>query len=177
MNSLKSILGPVMQMAYVPKDFDAALKYWTEVMGVGPFFMISDSGLENVRFKGKPSSMRFGLALAYWGDVQIELIKLNNDEPSMYKDWLDSGKEGVQHVCSLTDNFDAAMKLCEQKNMQVLHQADVPGGGSVAYVDTGGGDGMVLEILQPAPGSDELFEMMRQAGLNWDGSDPLRVLG
>ena len=31
-------LGPIMQLAFVPADFGAALDYWTKVMGVGPFF-------------------------------------------------------------------------------------------------------------------------------------------
>lgn len=29
-------LGDIIQMAYLPEDFDAALRYWTETVGVGP---------------------------------------------------------------------------------------------------------------------------------------------
>ena len=177
MNTLIPELGPIMQMAYVPADFDAAHEFWTKTMGVGPFFFIPDSGLENMRYMGEPTEASFGLALAYWGDIQIELIKLNNDAPSMYKQWLDDGKEGVQHVCALTDDFSSAMAVCKQKELTAIHEADVPGGGKVAYVDTKGGDGTVLEILQPAPGAQQLFDMMKQASIGWDGSDPLRVLG
>ena len=36
-NSLTA-LGEVMQLAYVPADFDGALKFWIETMGAGPFF-------------------------------------------------------------------------------------------------------------------------------------------
>ena len=32
-------LGAVMQIAYVPADFDAALRFWIDIMGVGPFFV------------------------------------------------------------------------------------------------------------------------------------------
>ena len=33
-------LGEIMQLAFVPDDFDAAVKHWTQVMGVGPFFLM-----------------------------------------------------------------------------------------------------------------------------------------
>src|SRR5690606_23902147 len=38
-HSLISRLGNVMQLAFVPRDFDAAVRFWTETMGVGPFFL------------------------------------------------------------------------------------------------------------------------------------------
>ena len=31
-------LGTIMQISYVPEDYDAALDYWTSKMGAGPFF-------------------------------------------------------------------------------------------------------------------------------------------
>jgi len=42
MNAHASIakLGSIMQVAYVPADFESALKYWTETIGAGPFFSI-----------------------------------------------------------------------------------------------------------------------------------------
>ena len=30
-------LGEVMQIAFVPEDFEGAMRFWTQVMGVGPF--------------------------------------------------------------------------------------------------------------------------------------------
>ena len=35
-------LGTVMQLAFVPEDVEGALRYWTETMGVGPFFKLSN---------------------------------------------------------------------------------------------------------------------------------------
>jgi hypothetical protein len=47
----------------------------------------------------------------------------------------------------------------------------------VIYVDTHGYPGGIVEVLQPASGSDALFAMIREAGRTWDGSDPVRKLG
>jgi methylmalonyl-CoA/ethylmalonyl-CoA epimerase len=62
--SLKNI-GPIMQIAFVPADFDAAIRYWTTVMGVGPFFLIENVALEEMRYLGEPSDCIFTMALAY----------------------------------------------------------------------------------------------------------------
>ena len=31
--------GPIFQVAYVVADFEATLRHWTDVMGVGPFYL------------------------------------------------------------------------------------------------------------------------------------------
>lgn len=38
-----SAFGPVIQHAFVVRDMDAALTYWIEVMGVGPFYQINNA--------------------------------------------------------------------------------------------------------------------------------------
>ena len=68
-------LGPVGQLAYLPSDFDATLKYWTQTMGVGPFFLMENIQLTDCKYKGVPTDAMFSIAIAYWGDVQIELIR------------------------------------------------------------------------------------------------------
>lgn len=172
-----SSIGPVMQMAYVPQDFDAAISFWTKTMGVGPFFYMPDSGLQNTRYKGEPTDISFGLALAYWGDLQIEIIKPNNDAPSMFTDWLRDGKSGVHHICVLTHDMKRAREICKAADAFILQESKLPSGGSVIYVDTGGGDGTILELLEMPPENLQGFEMFKDASKDWDGSEPFRPLG
>lgn len=175
-SGLISAIGPVMQLAFVPKDFDAAVKHWTETMGVGPFFYLPDAGLQNAMFNGAPSEAAFGLALAYWGGIQIELIKQHNDAPSIYnaQPWVGAG--GLHHVCLLTDDIDDAKAKATAAGAELVVTADVPGGGAVFYASTGGAEGLV-EVLKPTPDGLGFFEMMRTAAADWDGSDPFRPLG
>ncbi len=170
-------LGPSIQNAFVPKDFDAALRWWIDVMGVGPFFHIPSVALEEVRYKGQASDIQFEMAIGYWGDVQIELIRQLNDAPSIYKAWLDQGLEGLHHTLTLVDDMDNARALVAAAGGEVLQEAKVPGGGEVIYVDLGGGTGTMLELLRPSAGGREFFAMMRAAAKDWDGSDPIRRLG
>ncbi|QLC25415.1 VOC family protein [Parasphingopyxis algicola] len=169
-------IGPVMQMAYVPGDFDAALCYWTETMGVGPFFLIENIALKDMRYRGEPSDAVFSIALAYWGDVQIELIRAENDAPSIY-----GGDYGVtdrlHHVCILTDDIADARAICDAQSAEILVEAKVGEDGAVLYADPGAGPGNLVEILQPASGSADLFAMIGAAAADWDGSEPVRRLG
>ena len=170
-------LGEIMQLAYVPADFDAALRHWTQVVGAGPFFALDHVQLEDVRYCGAPSTIDFSMALGYWGDMQIELIRQHNDAPSIYKAWRDAGHEGLQHVCILVDDIAHARAVCAAAGATVAQEGRMAGGGEVIYVDTGGGPGTMVEILQPGPGTRGFFTMMRDAARGWDGSEPLRRLG
>ena len=170
-------LGEVMQLAYVPADFDGALKFWIETMGAGPFFALDHVQLEAVKYKGQPVEIDFSMVLGYWGDIQIELIRQHNDSPSIYTAWRNEGREGLHHVCILVDDMALARRVCAEAGATVMQEAIVPGGGDVIYVDTGGGPGTMVEILKPGPGAPQFFAMMREAARGWDGADPVRKLG
>jgi methylmalonyl-CoA/ethylmalonyl-CoA epimerase len=169
-------LGDVMQMAYVPADFEATLKFWTKTLGAGPFFSIEHVKLERTRYRGQPVEVDFSMMLGYWGDMQIEMIRQHNDAPSIFKTWRDQGHEGLHHVCVLIDDMNAARDLCSRTGVSIAQEAIVPGGGEVIYVDMGAGPGSLVEMLKPAPGTREFFKMMREAHRAWDGSEPVRRL-
>ena len=89
-------LYTVRQLAYVVTDMDAALKYWVDVLKVGPFFVYEHCPLENQRYLGQPSNVDVTLALGNSGDLQIELIFQHDQTPSVYKEFLDAGRVGVR---------------------------------------------------------------------------------
>ena len=153
-------LGPCEQLAYVPSDFDAALKYWTETMGVGPFFLFENITLENMR---------------YWNDIQIELFRPENDAPAHY-----NGEYGVKdrlhHTLVIVEDFEAAKKAVGDAGAEIIVEGTF-GGARVYYVDPGAGPGGLLEILEKSEQGEQLFTMMRDAARDWDGSEPLRTLG
>lgn len=162
--------GQPMQLAFVPKDVGKALEYWTGVMGAGPFFHLPHISLDKTLYKGAPTSPDFSLWLGYWGDMQIELIAQHNDAPSIY---LDAGDDRrLHHICILVEDFAQALQAAQ--GMEPLQQADVPGGGAVLYTQPSFGP--MVELLKPAPGTTDLFAMMRAAHHGWDGKDPVRSL-
>jgi catechol 2,3-dioxygenase-like lactoylglutathione lyase family enzyme len=174
-------LGEVMQLAFVPQDFDAAVRHWTEVMGVGPFFLIEGIHLDGMKYRGQPTDAVFDLALAYWGDMQIELIRPRDDHPSIYRGEYGSTGNGLHHVCILIDDMDEALRVCAEAGAEVVIEGTF-GTSRVIYVDPGpknggGGAGTLVEILQRASDGPDLFGMIKAASIGWDGSEPLRRLG
>lgn len=169
-----SAIGPIMQIAFYPRDFDASLRYWTQMMGVGPFFLLENIQLGDMRYLGEPSDFVFSLALAYWGDIQVELIRPENNAPSIYDN---RQGDALHHTCILTDDIEKARGIVAKSGASILVEGKVAPDGAVLYVDTGGGPGSIVEILQPSSGSAGLFEMIKQASIGWDGSAPLRKLG
>ena len=95
---MSRIFGAIRQNGYVVRDIRAAMDHWAGVMGVGPWFYIDRVSTEYFRYHGVDSPVEMSIALANSGDLQIELIQQRNDAPSMYKDFLDAGREGLQHV-------------------------------------------------------------------------------
>lgn len=170
-------LGQVMQLAFVPADFDAAAKFWIETMGAGPFFALDHVQLQELTYMGEPTDADFSMLLGHWGDMQIEIIRQHNDAPSIYKAWRDEGREGLQHVCIVVDDMTVVRRTLAAADAAVVQEGKIAGGGEFLYADAGGGPGTMLEVLKPAPGGREFFAMMRDAARNWDGINPIRKLG
>lgn len=166
-------LGQIMQLAWVPRDFDAAVRYWTETMSVGPFFELQHIQTESTCYRGEPVDLDFSVAIAYWGDMQIELIRQHNNAPSIYKTWLDDGREGLHHVC-LKVNMAKARALCREVGAEVMQEVWLPGGGEAIYVEAGGG---LIEMIDFPEEHYAFFDVMKQEAARWDGSDPIRAVG
>lgn len=170
-----SALGEVMQLAFVPNDFDAAIRHWTQTMGIGPFYLVENIHLDGMKYRGQPTDAVFTLALAYWGDIQIELIRPENDAPSIYSGEY-AAAEGLHHVCLLVDDIAEARRVCAQQGAEVVIEGRF-GASEVIYVDPGPGAGHLVEILQQAKDGPDLFAIIKAASVGWDGSEPVRRFG
>ena len=171
-------LGPVSQLAFVPPDFDAALQFWTQVMGAGPFFLLEHIKADETKYLGQITSVDFSAAVGYWGNMMIELIQQHDDTPSIYSAWTEQGLDGLHHVLIAVDDMQDALKVCEQSGATVLQEALFRGGSAqVVYVDTHGGPGTMVELWKGDDAGRAFFARVRDAARNWDGQDPIRRLG
>ena len=48
---MSALFGKVCQNGYVVRDIEAAMKFWTEVMRVGPFFYIPEVKTDWFRYQ------------------------------------------------------------------------------------------------------------------------------
>jgi methylmalonyl-CoA/ethylmalonyl-CoA epimerase len=166
-------LGPVMQLAFVPRDLDAALGFWTKTMGVGPFFHFSHISYNRATFMGAPTSIDFSVHIAQWGDVQIELVSQHCDSPSVYRRFLDAGHDGLHHMCISVPDIAVARAACAAAGAPIHFEVFLDGA-EAFYADPGGGPGTLVEVVQPGPALSAAFATIAEAGRNWDGSNPVR---
>jgi catechol 2,3-dioxygenase-like lactoylglutathione lyase family enzyme len=175
--------GPIRQIAFVVRDLDVALDYWTKTLGVGPFYVMRNMTPDDFRYRGAPSpSPRMSIALGNSGDLQVEIIEQHDDRPSAYRDFLDSGREGMQHVSAWVtrDGYDDVMKRMTDTGVEVVHEgrlaaADV----RFAYFATDTAPGGLLyeiaDVLEPQ--IYPMMEMIAHAAKDWDGADAVREIG
>jgi hypothetical protein len=173
-------LGPIMQIAYVPTDFDAALDYWLHTLGVGPFFMWEHIEVDHLEYRGAPSSVDFSVALSYWGDIQIELIRQDCQAPSIYRDW---NSNHLHHVQIAVPDYDEAVAACKREGFAMAMEGRGLVGNPAfqfAYCDLGAyGPAGFIEFARRPEGDNTLaerMEKMQRAVRAWDGRDPIRGL-
>jgi hypothetical protein len=164
----------IMQMAYVVEDIDAAMRRWIDELHVGPWFLLpSFTGVDPV-YRGAPARSDVALAMSYAGHMTVELIQPRDDEPSVYKEWIDRHGYGFHHFGVGSLDYDADLARHVEQGHDLVFEAKVPTGGRVAYVDTTAELPGYVELIELDEGTDVAFTRFYAASLGWDGKDPVR---
>jgi hypothetical protein len=173
---MSRLFGPIRQNGYVVRDIHAAMDHWVKALGVGPWFFIERVSTDYFRHRGVDSPVEMSIALANSGDLQIELIQQVNDAPSMYREFLDAGREGLQHVAYWTTDYQGLYDRALGLGYRVGHEGRIGGEqGRFAYFDTEGPHpGAVVEISDISGGKGRFFDHIRRIAADWDGADPIR---
>jgi hypothetical protein len=174
---MSRLFGPVRQNGYVVRDIQAAMDYWINVMGVGPWFYIERVKTDYFRHRGQDTNAEMSIALANSGDLQLELIQQRNDAPSMYKEFLAAGYEGLQHVSFWTTSYQKLYDQALASGLKVGHEGQIGGElGRFAYFDSTGHPGSVIEISDISGNKGRFFDHIRRVAADWDGSEPIRMV-
>jgi hypothetical protein len=95
----------------------------------------------------------------------------------MYREFLDAGREGLQHMSFWTMDYQALYDRAVTPGYKVGHEGQIGGEkGRFAYFDTEAYSGTVVEISDISGGKGRFFERIRQAATDWDGSDAIRLV-
>lgn len=172
---MESILpGPVRQIGYVVSDLDAAIDKWL-TMGVGPWFVIRNVP-QQVTYRGESVAVTLSLALANSGELQVELIQQLDDAPSIFAEFLQVTGGGFHQLAYWTADFDGAMARLAEAGWPEVWSGGQGEGVRFAYVEPPTGS-TIVEIMELTDASAGMARIVRQAAIDWDGSDPVRELG
>lgn len=172
---MSRFFGEIRQVCYLVPDIEAAMEYWSGVMGVGPWYYNPKVPIVNYTYRGERYEPHNSVALANAGGLQIELLQPRNDVPSMYRDFREAGSTGVQHVAYWTESFDVDLARAEASGFRVCMGGEVGANGRFVYFDTDPNyPGTTIELSEVAGPKGRLFRLIREASIGWDGSDPVR---
>jgi methylmalonyl-CoA/ethylmalonyl-CoA epimerase len=107
----KRLPGPV-QLGFVVPSVDDAAKVWWENYGVGPWriWNLGPGTIDDPEIDGSPSEYSMRLAIANWGEMEVELLE-PLDQHSIYAQSLAAhgGKPHLHHVLARPIDYAAAV--------------------------------------------------------------------
>jgi hypothetical protein len=130
--------------------------------------------MEEFRNRGQRYHIKVSIALANSGDVQLELIQQRCDSPSLYRDFLAAGHEGMQHWSSWPVNYHEIRERALRTGWKIGQEGDTPRGPFIYFLNEGH-PGTIVEMAEATPTRMRIFDQVREAALNWDGKDPIRM--
>lgn len=169
----------IIQIAYIVEDLRASIPVFTRDLGIGPWFVIEHFPFRRLSYRGVETSCDLSLCLGVSGGMMYELIEQHDGNASVYTETRDARGWGFHHyaVAARPDGYDALLQGHLDRGAALALDAEVGVGGRAAYVDTGANLFGMIELIEMTPDVEDLFDMIHQAAKDWDGSDPIRVLG
>ncbi len=164
---MTKLFGPLNQNSFIVRNLDESIRHWTATLSVGPFFRFPPLVFAAGELHGVPHIPVFKAAIAYSGDLMIELIE--PEGPSIFREFLDAGGKGVHHNCVLTEDFEAADADFIRRGGKRLQAQRDSAGSKMSYIEMPGPTPVIIEVAQLRPEPLALFAALREAGRNWDG--------
>jgi catechol 2,3-dioxygenase-like lactoylglutathione lyase family enzyme len=164
------------QVAYVTRDLKKSIAFFTEKLGVGPWFVASHYQLKTCFYMGKPTKFDFSVGLANSGEIQFELIEQHDTVPSIYQDFLRVVPNGlhVQHLSTWSDDFPKSRAEAISRGFSEVQTGTSPSGIFTYLIHPDEPD-FYLEMTDMNPVKERIFGAVYQAAVGWDGKDPIRM--
>ena len=173
---MSRIFGPIRQLGYVVPDVEKEMKRWV-TLGVGPWFYYQQFAVPEFCYNGirKHTAIDLSVAFANSGDLQIELINQRDDTPSMFKEFVGEGKEGMQHWAAWPENYNEAYEQALKMGL-IIGQEGRTTRGRFAYFRAHPRSSEAIELSEASDDIKKFRSMVRDAAVVWDGANPIRRL-
>jgi len=164
----------IIQIAYSVADIEEGMRRYTDLLHVGPWFLIGPFVPPKGVYRGAPTKMRVSLALAYSGQLMVELIQQHDTQPSVFQETLKArGAHGFHHWAVGARDFEKTAAHYRSLGYQEAFSdtAPEPLGSRVIYFDTGRDLPGMLEVIEINAATEEAFHNIYKAAQEWNGKD------
>ncbi|MCL2391360.1 MAG: VOC family protein [Oscillospiraceae bacterium] len=180
------VSGQVFQIGLVVPDVDVAMRFYADVMKIGPFTCNRGFRAPDGWYRGKLDMPELTITHAHTGSLFIELIQQHDDTPSVYTEFTDKHGYGLHHlgIAVAPEEFEKVMAHYYGLGFEDVFTDNLPSGARIRYIapnseaaieklrnDTGVGYFEIVEIVDL---EEIFFTKMYEASLNWDGKTILR---
>ena len=104
------------------------------------------------------------------------MIHQEDQTPSIYTEFLASGRDGFHQFAWWAEDFDSALQDAQSAGWPVVWSGGQDEGTRFAYFEPGAGPATVFELMELTDATSGMAKLVRDAAKGWDGSDPIRVL-
>ncbi len=133
------------QLGYVYKDVEAQAKIMEKAFNM-PKFTFLPSHPHTIKYRGKDSEIVTKIGISRMFNTQIELIQLIEGE-AVYKEFLDQGKEGFQHVSLFVEDIEVYADFFKKQGYELVQAGNV-GKQYFYYFDTTDALGFMFEVQE-----------------------------
>lgn len=170
---LTKVVSAVHHYGYIVPDLEAAAHRAVSTLGTGPFLVLEDVAIENVRSRNEPAEYRHDTAFAQWGHTRIELTQIHRCGPSRLREAFRVSGPQVGHVAWTVSSLDDATRDLEASGAPSFLSGSF---GEISFVfhDARAHWGHHIELHRDTPTFHELFDRVRAMSVDWAGGDPIQ---
>ncbi len=164
----------IIQIAYTVADIEEGMRHYAELLHIGPWFLVGPFVPPKGVYRGTTTKMQVSLALAYSGELMVELIQQHDQQPSVFQEALKArGAHGFHHWAIGARDFEKTAAQYRSRGYQeaFTDTAPDPLGCRVIYFDTGRDLPGMLEVIEMNAPAEEAFHKIYQAAQEWNGKD------
>lgn len=172
---MSRFLDDIRQVGYVVPDLDAALDFYVNKAGIGPWFVAEKLQVTGTTYRGEPLELQMSIALANSGETQMELIQQLSPAPSIYTEFLAQRPQGdlPHHYSSWSNRYDEVLANADALGFERIQEGR-SGMGPFVYLAHPDNPTFIYEVTDFTPPRRAIFDKVRAAAVDWDGSDPIR---
>lgn len=163
------LLNPVYQICYVVDDLDRAVRLWASQFGFGPFMAVEHLRFDELVYNGENTEVDISIALAWRGELQIELLQQHSDGASIFTEFTPPNG-GIHHVGIRSNSIDEDEKKLVAAGFRRVQRGVSSTGVVTVFLDGGKSVGLVELISVPDGGASG--EKLKRASVEWDRIDP-----
>jgi hypothetical protein len=160
----------IIQFAYTVDDIQTGMHRYTELLQIGPWFLIGPFVPAKGLYRGAVTKMSISLAVAFAGEAMVELIEQHDQAPSVYQETLKArGGHGFHHWAIGARDFQTTVAEFKSRGYEEAFSDISPRGVRVVYFDTTRDLPGMLEVIEMTADVEEQYRRMYQAAQDWDG--------